>query len=114
MKLYKAIGVMSGTSLDGIDICYVELSSFENKYQIIHAETIEYDTYWRKRLADAIDISGESLTKLDLEYGHFLGVQILQFIVNNQIQTINFISFNEHTIFHLSYVDYTLIIGIIS
>lgn len=111
MKLYKAIGVMSGTSLDGIDICYVELSSFENKYQIIHAETIEYDTYWRKRLADAIDISGESLTKLDIEYGHFLGEQILQFIEKNQIQTIDFIASHGHTIFHRPNFGYTLQIG---
>ena len=111
MKIYNAIGVMSGTSLDGIDICYVELDSLKNKYKIIEAETIEYEECWKRRLAQAIELSGESLTKLDIEFGHFIGEQILQFIEKNQIQTVDFIASHGHTVFHRPNSGYTLQIG---
>ena len=54
---YHIIGVMSGTSLDGVDLCYANFS-FNNKwnYKIFNAITYNYTDQWRKRLLNSIDI----------------------------------------------------------
>jgi anhydro-N-acetylmuramic acid kinase len=53
-----AIGLMSGTSLDGLDIC---LAEFEKKdkwdFQILKAETLPYSTDWENKLRNSIHFS---------------------------------------------------------
>ncbi|MFZ2284090.1 MAG: anhydro-N-acetylmuramic acid kinase, partial [Lutibacter sp.] len=42
------IGVMSGTSLDGIDIVYVKINAAENySFEILKAKTISYSNEWK-------------------------------------------------------------------
>lgn len=68
------IGVMSGTSLDGLDIAYIKFD-FETSFhfKIINAVTIPYDSNWKKALKNGFHLSGEALTKLDADYGIYLG-----------------------------------------
>ena len=52
---YKVIGVMSGTSLDGIDLVYAAFNFDINwRFEIICAETIPYDKHWVKKLKDLV------------------------------------------------------------
>ena len=72
---YKVVGVMSGTSLDGLDLAFCEFC-FENSrwtYQLKIAETIEYSDVLKERLKNAVNISGLELALLNSDYGHFLG-----------------------------------------
>jgi len=111
MKDYYAIGLMSGTSLDGLDICYVRLSYPEIQFEIIKAETFPYSDEWKNRLKNSIYLSGEGLTKLDFDYGIHLGKTVHQFLHENQIEKVDFIASHGHTVFHNPQENYTLQIG---
>lgn len=109
MKIH-AVGLMSGTSLDGVDIVYV---SFENEtnFDIIYANTVTYTNCWKQKLQNAFNQSKSEIKKLDIEYGKFLGELINNFISENSIDKIDFIASHGHTIFHKPEEGYTLQIG---
>ena len=111
-KLSHGIGVMSGTSLDGVDICYIRFDySNSYRFKILKAETIPYSDVWRMKLKNAYHSDKVSLAKLDVEYGEFLGNLIQEFIRNHSITTLDFIASHGHTIFHKPEEGYTLQIG---
>ena len=64
------IGLMSGTSLDGLDICYVRFDD-AGTFEILHAETINYTADWRKNLSEAYQYSAMNLCELDVNFGYF-------------------------------------------
>jgi len=106
------IGVMSGTSLDGIDIVYLRFDSDnEINFKIINATTIPYRKSLKNKLKNGFHLSGEDLTLLDADYGIFLGETIKSFIEENNIENIDFIASHGHTIFHNPEKNYTLQIG---
>jgi 1,6-anhydro-N-acetylmuramate kinase len=76
LALYKVIGVMSGSSLDGIDIAYCTFIHENDNWQftIDKAECISYSEDWLKRLRTARELDGRSLWKLHADYGHLLGI----------------------------------------
>ncbi|MFH0864570.1 MAG: anhydro-N-acetylmuramic acid kinase [Bacteroidota bacterium] len=101
MKVYKVIGLMSGTSLDGVDIAYCEFSEHQSKwsYKIISAETYQYEDSWKKKLSDAMNSDALQFISLHKEYGSFLGKLVSNFISRNKI-SVDFIASHGHTIFH--------------
>ncbi|PQJ81073.1 anhydro-N-acetylmuramic acid kinase [Polaribacter glomeratus] len=106
------IGLMSGTSLDGIDLVYVKFD--KNKYsdfEIIFAETFSYTDAWKNTLQKGIHFSSDELIKLNLEYGALLGNVLLNFINTYKIQKIDFIASHGHTILHQPAKGITLQIG---
>lgn len=111
MKNYLGIGLMSGTSLDGLDICFVKFSLPEIQFEILHAETIPYSEDWKLKLSNAIHLPGEELTRLDFEYGHFLGEAVNEFLRKYKIENTDFIASHGHTVFHNPKAGYTLQIG---
>ena len=98
---YKVIGVMSGTSLDGIDLAYVTFE-FDKVWQfnIELAETLEYDTKWLKILQNLISNSIEQLQTIDVNYTLYLAQVIKEFIKKNQIVHIDAICSHGHTALH--------------
>ncbi|HVS98210.1 MAG TPA: anhydro-N-acetylmuramic acid kinase [Puia sp.] len=87
--VYKVIGMMSGSSLDGLDIAYVHLqeqvgSSLQGPrawgFQLLNTVTYPYSDEWRERLAGAPALSALDYQLLHVEYGHYLGAQVLRFI----------------------------------
>lgn len=111
LKTIYVIGLMSGTSLDGLDVCYAKFELPAYQFEIIHAETISYSNEWISRLKNSIHISGLDLTKLNVDYGFYLGEKVNEFIKKNQIQKVDLISSHGHTIFHKPKERYTLQIG---
>lgn len=107
-----SIGVMSGTSLDGIDLVYVSFNEKNYKdFSIIHAETIPYAKEWNEFLKNAIYKDESELKELDTIYGKYLGQTIQNFIYNYKIDKIDFIASHGHTIFHEPEKGITLQIG---
>ena len=98
---YKVIGLMSGTSLDGLDIAYCEFERQQAQWscQIHYAETIPYPEEWRNRLASLEKGFAHDLAITDIEYGHFVGRLTKTFIDKRNIQP-DFIASHGHTIFH--------------
>ncbi|OQX75557.1 MAG: anhydro-N-acetylmuramic acid kinase [Bacteroidetes bacterium 4484_249] len=111
MKEYKVIGLMSGTSLDGVDIAFCKfIFDKEWRFEIIHAETIEYPEEWLDRLVKLPQTHAEFLTQTNVEYGHYLGQITKDFIDRKKIKP-EFISSHGHTIFHQPEKHFTLQIG---
>jgi len=110
--LKYVIGLMSGTSLDGLDIVYVRFDTENLKnYKILKADTINYSKEWENKLKKAFDYSAGQLAKLDAEYGFFLGKKINEFIQKNQIKNIDLIASHGQTVFHNPQQYYTTQIG---
>lgn len=91
------LGIMSGTSLDGVDLAICRLGRNPDQYEIIRAETIAYSTEWIAKLKQAESCSGLELMQLHREYGKFLGQLAKQFIGNTHVDAI---ASHGHTIFH--------------
>lgn len=102
--IYKVIGLMSGSSLDGLDIAFVELQENGGKwnYEIIHADCYEYDNNWVEKLKNAITLNALDYQLLHTEYGHYLGKQVKLFIEKNNLNhQVNLVSSHGHTTFHI-------------
>jgi len=111
MERILGIGLMSGTSLDGLDICLSEYRFPQPGYKILMAETLPYSPELKQKLKNSIALSGEQLCRLDMEYGHFLGKTVKEFIRKKQIPNPDFIASHGHTVFHNPKDGYTLQIG---
>lgn len=111
-KIYRVIGLMSGTSLDGIDIAYCTFYLHRNKwnYEIIKAITHKYPIAWETRLLNAPRLSAQELSLLNKDYGLYTGNIIAKFIIENNI-TPDFIASHGHTVFHQPEKSLTVQIG---
>ena len=116
MDTYNVIGIMSGTSLDGLDICYCNFELSESNkwtFKIHSATTVKYSSTLIDKLANARTLTGLDLMLLNNELGNFIGKSINQFIVLNNISKneVNAISSHGHTIFHQPEINLTTQIG---
>ena len=97
---WNVIGVMSGTSVDGLDIVAVTFSQKENwHYKITKTISIDYPDNLRKGLLDCIYASAEEFVYLDLNLGVFIGDRISDFLKNLDMP-IDLIASHGHTVFH--------------
>ena len=102
--IYNVIGLMSGSSLDGLDIAFVEFSETAGKwsYEIKCAACIEYGNEWIEKLMDAVNLSAKEYQLLHTDYGRFLGEKVNEFIEKFQLQhKVNLVASHGHTTFHL-------------
>ncbi|MDO3693662.1 anhydro-N-acetylmuramic acid kinase [Wenyingzhuangia sp. chi5] len=106
------IGLMSGTSLDGVDLVYAEFSGVK-KFKILEAETIPYSEYWRLRLKNIASYprGHKELKSLDVELGRYFGELLLSFINRHKIKKVDLIASHGHTVHHQPEIGYTLQIG---
>ncbi|WPO81723.1 anhydro-N-acetylmuramic acid kinase [Chryseobacterium sp. JJR-5R] len=110
---FHAIGLMSGTSLDGLDICFARFGKegASWNFEIIKAETLPYPAEWEKKLRGSIHLSAEQLLELHSEYGFYLGQAVNTFIKKYRIRHIDLIASHGHTVFHQPKRKFTLQIG---
>ena len=96
---YNIIGLMSGTSLDGIDIalCHFSRISGAWDYNIVRAHTYDYSNDWRKRLNNAEHLSGLDLCLLDIELGQLTAAYVSDFLNGARVDAI---ASHGQTIFH--------------
>ncbi|WP_312901294.1 anhydro-N-acetylmuramic acid kinase [Chryseobacterium taichungense] len=110
--IFHAIGLMSGTSLDGLDICFARFQKEDFwSFEILKAETVSYDKALKNQLKNAIHLSAEELLELNSSYGFYLGKSVKSFIENHQLTHIDVIASHGHTIFHQPEKKFTLQIG---
>jgi anhydro-N-acetylmuramic acid kinase len=110
---YNVIGVMSGTSLDGIDLAQLSIGYSGEKWtcEIGITATIPYTSAWIGRLKKAVDFSADALNELNVQYTKLLGDTIFDFIAQNQITDIDAVCSHGHTILHQPQNGFTLQIG---
>lgn len=101
MNNFYVIGVMSGTSLDGVDIVYVKFTKDETwSFEIISSKTYKYEKSVAELLIDLSKKSIDLIKEIDIEYSYELAKIINQFISQFSIKKIDFISSHGHTAIH--------------
>jgi anhydro-N-acetylmuramic acid kinase len=102
--LYKAIGIMSGSSLDGLDMAYVQFLETGGKwtYDLQYTHCFAYSAEWKKQLENAIHLSALEYQLLHTSYGHYIGQKVNEFIETNGLHhKVDMIASHGHTTFHL-------------
>ena len=112
MRRYTGIGLMSGTSLDGIDMAYCEFTEDEGKwsFELLAAETIGYDEQWYARLRCLDEQDALAYAKTHVYFGHHLGRTLKEFIRRNELKP-QFVASHGQTIFHQPERNFTAQIG---
>ena len=112
MKECFVIGLMSGTSLDGLDIAYCSFS-FEKfwSYKILTFKTINYTPCFKERLRNAPILESSLLTNLSEDFGLLMAENVQAFVEENLISQIDLIASHGHTVFHEPENGITLQIG---
>jgi anhydro-N-acetylmuramic acid kinase len=112
--VYRALGLMSGSSLDGLDLCFVHLQETSGKwrYEIVRADCYAYPKPWMDKLKNAIDLSAKDYALLDVEYGHYLGSLVNRFLNEHGfLFQVQLIGSHGHTTFHMPEYKMTAQLG---
>jgi anhydro-N-acetylmuramic acid kinase len=97
----NVIGIMSGTSLDGLDLCLVKFNDDDySEFQIIKGVTYPYSKKWINKLTSSINLSNKNLDLLDREYGKLISDYINKFINECDNPKVDLVSSHGHTVFH--------------
>ena len=108
----RVIGLMSGTSLDGLDICYTEFKYKNGKweYEIIKAEDESYPEDIKEKLATAQNMTALEFALFNSDYGIYLGERVKEFMQRNGAEP-HFIASHGSTVFHQPAIRFTSQIG---
>lgn len=112
-QTYRIIGLMSGSSLDGLDMAYCEFENVNGEWQfkVLQAETATYADVWVSRLRDLPTQAAEVYQQTHIYFGHYCAELVNAFISKNKITAVDFMASHGHTIFHNPKKGYTAQIG---
>ena len=93
------IGLMSGTSVDGLDVCYVSFPKNKiEEYEILNCATVDYPTDLKNQLNNIINYDQRKIKEIDLKFGEFIGLSINKFLKENKLDLPDLISSHGHTV----------------
>ncbi len=112
MKYYKVVGMMSGTSLDGMDLvlCRFHKEGQNWQYRILAAVTYAYPEEWKKKLSDAATLDAGAFLLLHQEYGSYIGNRVNDFLAGNHHEA-DLVASHGHTVFHQPDRGFTFQLG---
>lgn len=110
---YNVFGVMSGTSLDGVDLAHIHFAIVDQKwaFKILECETVGYSQSWIQQLKNAVDFTKEELKIVNQNYTQLLAKIISEFIQKHKIENLDAVCSHGHTILHQPQNGFTLQIG---
>lgn len=94
---------MSGSSLDGLDVAFVEFvrNAGAWSFDILAADCYPYDDEWTTKLQTATALNALEYQRLHADYGHYLGKTVNRFVEENGLQfKVGLIASHGHTTFH--------------
>ncbi len=101
--IYNVIGLMSGSSHDGLDIAFVEITDVRNDwtFEIKHATCIPFEKEMEQQLRHAATLPVPDFLKLHTAFGRWMGQQVVEFIATNELyHKVHFVASHGHTVFH--------------
>jgi len=106
------LGLMSGTSLDGLDLALCEFGTDESgySYKILAAKTVEYSAIWKKRLTGLKQVHAEEYFALHAAYGRYMAEEIILFLKAADVKA-GLIASHGHTVFHQPNQGFTTQLG---
>lgn len=109
------IGLMSGTSLDGLDValCHFEPAADSRsplRWQLLAADTYAYPSDWVERLSGLDTASAYDYALTHVQLGHYIGQRVNQFLAAHPLP-VDAIASHGHTIFHQPHLLLTSQIG---
>ena len=114
---FYVLGLMSGTSLDGLDVVVAHFELDPDgiwKYSIERAETLAYSSQWEMRLDQAHLLSREELNQLNVAYTQWLSERLTTYITKHKLQDLDAICFTGHTVLHQPEKGITVQLGNLS
>lgn len=107
---YKALGVMSGSSLDGVDLalCTFTLKDDRWSFSLDDGCTVPYTAAFQERLQATMAGSALELARLDRDLGDMIGNACKEFLRGRPVDVIGS---HGHTIYHKPDEGLTLQIG---
>lgn len=116
MNSYNIIGLMSGTSLDGVDLAYCRFDQHNTgkwDFEILSTIGKQYPIQLLEKLKKATTVSSEELYYLNKEIGIFFGGIVHQFCIENNIskENVDAVASHGQTIFHQPENGFTVQIG---
>jgi anhydro-N-acetylmuramic acid kinase len=108
--VFRVIGLMSGTSLDGLDLVLCQFTQKNEQwvFDLIDSTTKEYSSEMLDILSKSTTLSGLELFDLDVKLGKWYGEQIAAFADARQV---DFVASHGHTVFHQPEKQLTLQVG---
>jgi anhydro-N-acetylmuramic acid kinase len=103
MHTYHIIGLMSGSSLDGLDIAYCRFTVSDNRwaFEILQAETIPFTLEWIERLKALPMATAKELAEAHAHLGSYFGELVSEFIQKHNLRgKVDAVASHGHTIFH--------------
>lgn len=111
MQSYVSIGVMSGTSVDGLDIAACRFTFDKTwSFEVLKAVTLPYPSKWIARLSQAAEGSAIELAQLHVDFGKLIGKKVARFCDDLDVKP-DMVSSHGHTVFHQPHNRLTLQIG---
>ncbi|NUO02944.1 MAG: anhydro-N-acetylmuramic acid kinase [Saprospiraceae bacterium] len=111
---YKALGLMSGSSLDGLDLAFCDLKFTETgdltAWHLVASDTLPFSENWKKTLAELPSGSALQLAEAHAGFGEYVGDLVNLFLKKYQLVP-DFIASHGHTIFHYPNKRFTTQIG---
>jgi anhydro-N-acetylmuramic acid kinase len=104
------IGLMSGTSVDGLDVAYCHFVEVY-KYELVAAKTFPYTAQLKHKLKNCMKLNSIQLLELDAELGSYFGAKVNEFLKQTGLKKPTAIASHGHTVFHNPINKYSHQIG---
>ena len=101
--VYRVIGVMSGSSMDGLDMAYCVLSEVGGawSYEVEAADSVSFTDDWKQELKNVTKLTAKELLQAHADFGHYIGQELNKFIEKNKLEhKVHFVASHGHTVFH--------------
>ena len=104
-----SIGLMSGTSLDGLDVAYCKFTFAHRwSFELLASHNFPYSAEWIKRLSELENTSAWDFAKTNVDLGHYFGQKVNEFRSIYSVPKLDFIASHGHTIFHRPEIGVTV------
>ncbi|MBK8658752.1 MAG: anhydro-N-acetylmuramic acid kinase [Bacteroidetes bacterium] len=114
METYRAIGLMSGSSLDGLDVAYCHFTHDKNRwsFRILHTEVVPYSEAWILRLRSLPRATARELSESHAALGRYFGEAVKAFVAQHGLHNqVDLVASHGHTLFHFPDKHFTTQIG---